>query len=232
MNDTQVNSRQIKILQYLWTKPTTTRKDIESVFPQGSVSRITLIRDLNNLIEKGMIQQSGGGKYIKYSLVPDKEILVPININEYFQSPIDTRYVRYPSFNNGVIIKLNNLFSSDELRIFEQGRKQLQSRFETVDPSIIKRELERFTIEFSWKSSRIEGNTYSLLETEELIKNKKEAIEFLNSYKWSSYLDYLEIVRQENKIFDRVNFLNYFKTKRDFQKEIFEWINIKTDNDV
>ncbi|KKQ46987.1 MAG: hypothetical protein US65_C0021G0010, partial [Candidatus Yanofskybacteria bacterium GW2011_GWC2_37_9] len=50
--------------------------------------------------------------------------------------------------------------------------------------------------------------------------------------KWSSYLDYLEIVRQENKIFDRVNFLNYFKTKRDFQKEIFEWINIKTDNDV
>ncbi|KKQ20096.1 MAG: hypothetical protein US33_C0022G0002 [Parcubacteria group bacterium GW2011_GWC1_36_9] len=47
------------------------------------------------------------------------------------------------------------------------------------------------------------------------IKNKKEAIEFLNSYKWSSYLDYLEIVRQENKIFDRVNFLNYFKTKRD-----------------
>ena len=64
------------------------------------------------------------------------------------------------------------------------------------------------------------------------IKNKKEAIEFLNSYKWSSYLDYLEIVRQENKIFDRVNFLNYFKTKRDFQKEIFEWINIKTDNDV
>ena len=175
MNDTQVNSRQIKILQYLWTKPTTTRKDIESVFPQGSVSRITLIRDLNNLIEKGMIQQSGGGKYIKYSLVPDKEILVPININEYFQSPIDTRYVRYPSFNNGVIIKLNNLFSSDELRIFEQGRKQLQSRFETVDPSIIKRELERFTIEFSWKSSRIEGNTYSLLETEELIKNKKEA---------------------------------------------------------
>ena len=39
----------------------------------------------------------------------------------------------------------------------------------------MRRELERFTIELSWKSSQIEGNTYSLLETEELIKNKKEA---------------------------------------------------------
>jgi Fic family protein len=34
-----------------------------------------------------------------------------------------------------------------------------------------KREMERFTIDFAWKSSRIEGNTYSLLETEDLIKN-------------------------------------------------------------
>jgi Fic family protein len=39
----------------------------------------------------------------------------------------------------------------------------------------LRRELERFTIELSWKSSQIEGNTYSLLETEELIKNRKEA---------------------------------------------------------
>ncbi len=59
------------------------------------------------------------------------------------------------------------------------------------------------------------------------IKNKKKAIFFLNSYKWSSYTDYLEIIRPENKIINRINFLDYFKTKHDFQKEIFDWIKIE-----
>ncbi len=59
------------------------------------------------------------------------------------------------------------------------------------------------------------------------IKNVKKAINFLDSYKWSSYADYLEVIRPENKIINRIDFLNYFETKRDFQKEIFEWIKIK-----
>src|SRR3989344_2935482 len=36
-------------------------------------------------------------------------------------------------------------------------------------------------------------------------------INFLDSYKWSSYFDYLEITRPENKILDRINFLDYFE---------------------
>jgi len=39
----------------------------------------------------------------------------------------------------------------------------------------VKKELERFVIELSWKSSKIEGNTYSLLDTENLLKNNVEA---------------------------------------------------------
>ena len=35
--------------------------------------------------------------------------------------------------------------------------------------------LASITIELSWKSSQIEGNTYSLLETERLFKEKEEA---------------------------------------------------------
>jgi Fic family protein len=37
------------------------------------------------------------------------------------------------------------------------------------------KELERLAIDLSWKSSQIEGNTYSLLETERLLKEKKTA---------------------------------------------------------
>jgi len=59
------------------------------------------------------------------------------------------------------------------------------------------------------------------------IKDKNKALEFLDSYKWSSYSDYMEEIRPEGKIIDRINFLNYFDTKKDFQYEIFDWINIK-----
>ncbi len=51
-----------------------------------------------------------------------------------------------------------------------------------------KKELERLAIDLSWKSSQIEGNTYTLLETERLLKEretasgrtKEEAIMLLN----------------------------------------------------
>ena len=51
-----------------------------------------------------------------------------------------------------------------------------------------KKELERLAIDLSWESSQIEGNTYSLVETERLLKDretaagktKKEAIMLLN----------------------------------------------------
>ena len=39
----------------------------------------------------------------------------------------------------------------------------------------MRKELERFIIELSWKSSKIEGNTYSLLDTEKLILDHREA---------------------------------------------------------
>jgi Fic family protein len=37
------------------------------------------------------------------------------------------------------------------------------------------KEVERLAIDLSWKSSQIEGNTYSLLETERLLKEKQTA---------------------------------------------------------
>lgn len=55
------------------------------------------------------------------------------------------------------------------------------------------------------------------------IHNKVKALSFLEKYKWSSYKDYLLEDRIENKLLDRKSFPDYFSTKKDFQKEIFEW---------
>jgi prophage maintenance system killer protein len=175
MNDTQVNNRQIKLLEYLAVNPPSSREQLTKSLVDEKISRITIIRDLNHLIKLDWIKQVGGGKYLKYSLKENKALLAPVNIDDYFSKTTDLRNVRHKSFNFDLIGNLKELLSKDELDIFEQGKRKLTAKLETVDKTIIKRELERFTIEFSWKSSQIEGNTYSLLETEELIKNKKEA---------------------------------------------------------
>ena len=59
---------------------------------------------------------------------------------------------------------------------------------------------------------------------EKKIKNTKTVLDFLEKYKYSSYLDYLENDRQEQKIIDIKNFPDYFSNKKLFEKEIFDWI--------
>src|SRR3989304_6127594 len=175
MNDTQVNNRQTKLLEFLLVNSPSSRSKIENLLKDDNVSRITVIRDLNYLVSVGLIEQVGGGKYVEYRLKSEKELLIPIDLEKYFSTITDTRKVKYPAFNFNLINRLTGLFSEDELELFKQGRGKLGNKFSSLDKTILKRELERFTIELSWKSSQIEGNTYSLLETEELIKNKKEA---------------------------------------------------------
>lgn len=51
------------------------------------------------------------------------------------------------------------------------------------------------------------------------------AINFLNSYKWSSYFDFLGIQRKENRILNIEDFPDFFSGKKEeFEKEIFDWI--------
>lgn len=61
------------------------------------------------------------------------------------------------------------------------------------------------------------------------VHSKKEALSYLDSYKYSSYLDYLGENRIQNKILNQEAFPNYFMTKQMFSEEIFEWLNFKND---
>lgn len=54
-------------------------------------------------------------------------------------------------------------------------KEEYWSNIKKIPENLLKKEFECLIIELSWKSSLIEGNTYSLLETEFLIKEKKEA---------------------------------------------------------
>ena len=56
------------------------------------------------------------------------------------------------------------------------------------------------------------------------IKNKKESIEYLNNYEYSSYLDFIGGKRIQNIILNKESFPEYFPNKKLFIKEIFGWI--------
>jgi len=60
---------------------------------------------------------------------------------------------------------------------------------------------------------------------EDGIKDFQKAKKFLESYKWSSYMDYKGVVREENKILNREKFPYYFKTIKDFDDEMIEWLS-------
>lgn len=59
------------------------------------------------------------------------------------------------------------------------------------------------------------------------IRNKREALEFLQNYIYSSYCDYLGSNRPQSVILDRNLFMNYFITPGHFKKEILDWMNFK-----
>ncbi len=57
------------------------------------------------------------------------------------------------------------------------------------------------------------------------IRNKNEALKYLNTYPYSSYIDYMGISRIQNKLLNIKKFPKYFPHENLFAREIFEWLN-------
>ena len=56
------------------------------------------------------------------------------------------------------------------------------------------------------------------------ISNLNTALDFLDTYKWSSCVDHRGIVRKENNILQLDHFPEYFSNIKDFDSEIFSWL--------
>jgi Fic family protein len=98
-----------------------------------------------------------------------------IDIDDYFALDPDKRTLKSKYYNFDVWSELDNIFSLAELAKLDAINEAYRTNRAAMTPATLKKELERLTIEFSWKSSRIEGNTYTLLDTERLIKEQVEA---------------------------------------------------------
>lgn len=183
--------------------------ELESLY-LNSVNRRTLQRWLNVLIEENKVIRLGKGRgtlYLAANLVQEPSYQeqtyssIPLSVEakkleRYIQQPITRRKpVGYQAD------FLTSYIPNQSFYLTEQQRSQLHSYGQVLnknDPAgtFARKIAHRLLIDLSWNSSRLEGNTYSLLETERLISmgmaadgkdsvetqmilNHKDAIEFL-----------------------------------------------------
>lgn len=139
------------------------------------VSLVTVKRSLSKLAEAGILTAVGSGRSAGYSISAVGRILAEIDAHEYCFIEPDKRY-GLNRYNFDLLAAWpRDIFTEDELKILDDATVEYKTRTKQLPVAIQKKELERLIIELSWKSSKIEGNTYTLLDTEKLILENKEA---------------------------------------------------------
>ncbi|EKD56023.1 MAG: hypothetical protein ACD_58C00317G0015 [uncultured bacterium] len=172
----QLNKRQEAILDLINKQGKATVPKLFLILSKKSfkTSKITIIRDLNQLLKYNFIKRIGNGRSVIYQLSDQYNLLKPIDADDYFKINPDIREAK-KSFNFKLTNILKNIFIADEEENLNQLASKYQKNIARLPQANFKREFERLLIEFSWKSSAVEGNTYTLLETESLIKENKQA---------------------------------------------------------
>ncbi len=124
-----------------------------------------------------LIKTNGQGKARTYSISDAYELFVPIDIEAYYNLLPEDRNAK-ESFNLDLIPKVLSkaeLFTTEEMEHLNVLHDKYIKNIAPLSNVEYKKELEILAIDLSWKSAEIEGNTYTLLETEILIKYKELA---------------------------------------------------------
>ncbi|MFA4827561.1 MAG: Fic family protein [Candidatus Shapirobacteria bacterium] len=173
----KLTKRQAGIVEYIRKNGSTGNREIKQYIENyfGAVSRITVIRELEVLLTSGLIKKEGDGRSVKYAESLTNKLLAYADPDIYFKKGPDERTVAFERFNFEVFRNLQGIFSKEEISELVKINSEYQKRIKKLPPAIIKKEIERLTTELSWKSSQIEGNTYTLVDTEILLKEHKEA---------------------------------------------------------
>src|SRR3989344_7111126 len=124
----------------------------------GAISRPTLSRYIKGLRENNLIASSGTARAIKYSIVRDGIRAYDFDLSVYDSSSATTAKTL---FNHNLFGLCEIIFSDDEIRKLNEATKYYHEWKEKTPKEYQALAYERCAIEFSWKSAKIEGNTYS-----------------------------------------------------------------------
>ncbi|MGH7203595.1 MAG: Fic family protein [Candidatus Levyibacteriota bacterium] len=164
-----ISERSKKILRLLAFGGSFSRADIERAIHE---TRINTIRELSRLVDEGLVATSGEARATVYTITPKARNVVLWDAEEYLVQEPDKRKALYKSLQPELFRIIKGVIGQVPVEI----EKAAQNRRTLGDSVTARKDLERFVIELSWKSSKIEGNTYTLLDTERLIKESQEAI--------------------------------------------------------
>jgi len=175
MSDT-INPRQKQILELISRSDSLSRLEIKVKLSGDFQASIpTIARDLAYLLKEGLVAVHGEGRNTRYSGINTNKLLKYYDLDLYFSLDPDQRDQVKKTFNPDIFESLSDLYTQTERSGLDKIYKNFDRESKSTNKDIYLKEVERFVIELSWKSSKIEGNTYSLLDTETLIKQKVEA---------------------------------------------------------
>lgn len=152
------------------------RAELAEALPEP-VSDATLKRTLQRLVQEGKLETTGRARATRYRLSAAGMLFGTVDLDAYFDVALDERVAR-TGYNFDLIehqLPQVALFSERERATLLSLQAEFERHLAEMTPAGKQRELTRLGIDLSWKSSQIEGNTYTLLETERLLREREEA---------------------------------------------------------
>ena len=165
-----------RILDFIKNNPVCSSQEILNGLSLR-IGTTTIKRYLQDLIQEELVIPTGKNKARKYSISLSYDVLRRIDIDDYFSKEIDDRVIQN-TYNQSLIKESLHkvaLFTHQEIEILNNQLQLFKSNTSKLTLEEYSSEMERLAIDLSWKSSQIEGNTYTLLETELLLKEKQTA---------------------------------------------------------
>lgn len=168
------NKRQEILLGFIQERKSVQREEIEDFLNKSgfAASKVTVLRDLDILLKDGLVTKSGKAKATLYMPSARSVLLNGIDVLSYFSKEQDLRENVKTGFNFDIFPALGVLLTGQEKEDLRRLNQEYLEKQKKLSPTLRQKEFERLTVELAWKSSKIEGNTYTLLDTERLLKER------------------------------------------------------------
>jgi len=181
INDTnkmiKISQLQQNIFEVMLEKRVSRSSEIhEELFGLGNnLSLVSVKRALSKMVELKLLTVAGSGRSTSYNINNIARVFFDTDAKKYIAVEPDKRFGSN-KYNFGFFAEFpKDIFNVGETEILDQATKNYHLKTKNLSNIVEEKELLRLIIELSWKSSKIEGNTYTLLDTEKLIMDKKEA---------------------------------------------------------
>lgn len=165
-----------KIVEFLHYHPGMSRPELMANLKLG-IGETQFKKVLADGLARGDIRVEGRARATRYFITTKGQLLRTIDLKTYYALPIDQRAMQ-TTYNFDLIrscLPTIDIFTSDEYAFLAEQERVFRERIKDYPRESFAKEMERLGIDLSWKSSEIEGNTYTLLETVNLLKDKVEA---------------------------------------------------------